>query len=155
EISVTRHANPLDFCFSPHCLRAFREDLAVRYPDVGALNRAWRSSFAGMEDVVPFTADRIRARELGGNEIPANLRPWSEHLEFQDAQLAATVGSLVTLVKKQAPDLPCGLTGMQPPSAYGGHDYRRLMPLCDLYEAYDIGGARDVAMCFAGAGARQ
>jgi hypothetical protein len=155
EISVTRHANPLDFCFSSYCRRAFRQELALRYPDVAALNRAWRSSFGSMDDVVPFTADRIRARELGGNEIPAHLGPWAEHLEFQDAQLAAAVGGLAAAVRRQAPDLPCGLTGMQPPSAYGGHDYRRLMPLCSFYEAYDIGGARDLAMSFAPPGARQ
>ena len=46
-------------------------------------------------------------------------------------------------------------TGIQPPSAYGGHDYRRLLPVQSFYEAYDIGGARDLAMSLAHPSARQ
>lgn len=154
EISVTRHNNPLDFCFSPSCLRGFRGFVERRHGDVVGANAAWGSAFVRLTDVVPFTADRIRARELG-RELPRNLRPWSEHLEFADERLAAVVAALRQEVAKIAPDLPCGLTGMQPPTAYGGHDYRRLMPLMDFYEAYDIGGARDLAMSLAGPGAKQ
>ncbi len=153
EISVTRHANPLDFCFSAACLRDFRRFLMARYENVEQLNRAWGSSFVEMSEVKPFTADRIRARELGGVEIPRNLRPWSEHLEFRDRQFAGVVGGVASMVSERAPGVPHGLTGMQPPSAYGGHDYRRLMPRSTFYEAYDIGGARDLAMCFAPRGA--
>lgn len=149
EISTTRHANPLDFCFSEDCLRGFRRFVLARYEGLVPLNGAWGSGFVSVDSIVPFTADRIRARELVSSTLPRNLRPWSEHLEFVDTNFAEVVASLRDEVAAAAPDVPCGLTGMQPPSAYGGHDYRRLMPLLGFYEAYDIGGARDLAMSLA------
>lgn len=155
EISLTRHANPLDLCFGPDCLRGFRDELRRRYGTVAALNKAWQTSFPEFESVFPFTADQIRRRELGNAYLPANLRPWAEHREFMDAVVGRTVGDLVAHVRAVAPGLPVGLTGMQPPSAYGGHDYRRLVPELSFFEAYDIGGARDLAMSLAPTGARQ
>jgi len=154
EVSITRHNNPLDFCFSSTCLDAFRRFLAGRHGGVMELNRAWGSGFVRLDDVVPYTADRIRARELS-SELPGNLMPWSEHLEFVDQRLADVTSALAREVAAASPGLPCGLTGMQPPTAYGGHDYRRLMPSMGFYEAYDIGGARDLAMSLARPGAAQ
>src|SRR6185503_15632367 len=84
-----------------------------------------------------------------------NLRPWAEHREFMDRQLADLVGALQRDVVARAPGLACGLTGLQPPSAYGGHDYARLLPAMTCFEAYDIGGARDLAACLAPRGALQ
>jgi hypothetical protein len=154
EISITRQANPLDLCFGPHCLEAFRAELLQRHGRIDSLNLAWGTSFAEFAVVRPLTSDQIRRRELTGSYLPANLRPWAEHREFMDELLARRVGELIAAVDGAA-DLPVGLTGLQPPSAYGGHDYRRLMPAFTFYEAYDIGGARDLAMSLAPPGARQ
>ena len=155
EISITRHANPLDLCFGPRCVEAFRAALARRYGRIDSLNAAWETSFADFASVRPLTADQIRRRELGSAYLPGNLRPWAEHREFMDALLAKTVADLVEKFSARAPGLASGLTGIQPPSAYGGHDYRRLLPNLSFYEAYDIGGARDLAMSLAPSTARQ
>lgn len=152
EISITRHANPLDFCFSAESLAAFRAFLRRRYATIEALDRTWETDFDDFAQVLPFSADRIRAREFAraGGGPPRNLRPWAEHREFMDAELARVLAELAARVARLAsPRLPCGLTGMQPPSAYGGHDYRRLMPWVTFYEVYDTGGARDLAMSLA------
>ena len=154
EISITRHANPLDFCYAEASLTAFRAELLGRHGTVEALNAAWDTTFPSFAHVVPLTADQIRRREFGDG-LARNLRPWAEHREFMDAQFATVLTDLAARVRAAQPGLPIGLTGMQPPSAYGGHDYRRLMPWQDFYEAYDLGGARQLAMSLAPAGARQ
>jgi Beta-galactosidase len=155
EISVTRHANPLDLCFDKRSLKEFRAFLARRYVAIDRLNQSWNTRFQSFDEVLPFTADQIRARELDGPVLAENLRPWAEHREFMDGELAAVVTHLVEQVRRHDPQLPCGLTGMPAPAAYGGHDYARLLPGLRFYEVYDVGGARDLAMSLAPAGARQ
>ncbi len=155
EVSTTRHVNPLDFSFSPHALAEFRTFLRGRYRDIGALNRAWQTSHASFDTVEPFTADRIRAREFAaGGTLPANLSPWAEHRAFMDRALARTVRSLAGCARAKVA-VPIGLTGLQQPAAYGGSDYSLLMPELDVFEIYDIGGARDLAMSLARPLARQ
>ncbi|HLQ38000.1 MAG TPA: alpha-amylase family protein [Planctomycetota bacterium] len=145
EASVTRHGNPLDLCRCSRCLSAFRAFLRARHGELGRLNEAWGSVFVDWSEVEPLTTDQVRRRELGGVELPANLRPWSEHLEFTDQQFSAAVASLRQAVTAVAKGLPVGLTGLQAPAAFGGHDYARLLPGLSLVEAYDVGGARDLA----------
>ncbi len=155
EISATRHANPLDLCFAPASLRGFRKFLTTRYLSVDKLNARWRTDFASFARVRPFTADAIRQREFGGRQLPRCLEPWAAHREFMDRELARALAGLAGLAQGRKGLPPCGLTGLQQPSAYGGHDYARLLPHCSFYEAYDIGGARDLAMCLAPPGATQ
>jgi hypothetical protein len=155
EVSTTRHVNPLDFSFSPAALAEFRQFLRTRHRDVAALNREWQTTFATFDDVVPFTADQIRARELGaGVALPANLTPWAEHRTFMDRVLARTMRGLLACARSKL-SVPYGLTGLQQPSAYGGTDYGLLLPELDVYEIYDIGGARDLGMSLAPPDARQ
>lgn len=149
EISITRHANPLDLCVAPDSLRGFRKFLEARYGTVERLNQAWGTDFDVFARVLPFSADAIRQRELGGARLPRNLAPWAAHREFMDGELARVVWCLTEQVKRRAGGLPCGLTGLQQPSAYGGHDFARLLPNLTLFEAYDHGAARDLAMCLA------
>ncbi len=155
EISVTRHASPLDLCFDKRSLAEFRTFLRRRHGTLDKLNRHWNTRFRDFDEVVPFTADQIRARELGGPVLAGNLRPWAEHREFMDGELAVIVSRLVEQVARHSPRLACGLTGIPAPAAYGGHDYARLLPNLSFYEVYDQGGARDLAMSLAPAGARQ
>jgi hypothetical protein len=44
---------------------------------------------------------------------------------------------------------------VQPPSAFGGHDYAQLLPGLSFAEVYDVGAARELAACFLPAGAVQ
>lgn len=155
EISVTRHASPLDLCFHQRSLEEFRAFLRLRHHSIERLNEGWNTRFPDFDAVMPFTADQIRARELGGPVLAENLRPWAEHREFMDKELAQTVIRLREQVARHTSQLPCGLTGMPAPAAYGGHDYARLLPHLSFFEAYDVGGARDLAMSLAPAGACQ
>ena len=154
EISVTRHRNPLDLCQAPATLERFRLALEKRHGSVDALNLAWGTTFPSFAHARPWTADEIRKREIGDG-LPRNLRPWAEHREFMDEELARVVAELADAVHSKAPHLPLGLFGMQPPSAYGGHDLRRLLPWQQAFEVYDEGGALALARSFARPGSRQ
>ena len=146
EISTTRHANPLDFSFSPAALAALRASARARHGDLDALNTAWGTSFADWDAVVPPTADQARAQlRARPGELPPNLVAWAHHRRETDASLARVVLSLATHVRSVWP-VPCGITGIQQPSAYGGSNFDGLLRGLDYYEAYDIGGARDLAM---------
>lgn len=155
EPSVTRHANPLDLCFGPACLRRYRTFLKQRYGKVGELNAAFGTDFKSFAEVLPMPTDEIRARELRGGQLPRNLAPWAAHREFMDARWAGLIQRLCAQVGSLAPGLPVGLTGLQQPSAFGGHNYHLQMRGQSFYEVYDIGGSRDLAMCTAPRGAWQ
>ncbi|MEM7202142.1 MAG: alpha-amylase family protein [Planctomycetota bacterium] len=155
EVSTTRQNNPLDLCRHPECLAAFVAFLRSRHGDLTRLNTAWGTDYQAWDEVRPWTADEIRAREFDDASLPRNLRPWAEHLEFKDRQFAGVIERLSTLVAARRPELLRGLTGIQPPTAYGGHDLPRLMPTQTFFEVYDIGGARDLAQCYVPAAARQ
>lgn len=146
EASATRHTCPLDLCRCEHCQRAFAACLQQRHGSIAALNRAWDSDHADFAAAAAAAGtDAIRRRELGGALLPANLRPWSERLEFVDGQLRAAVATLARASRELLPDAPVGLTGVQPPSAFGGHDLARLLDGLGAVEAYDVGGARALA----------
>lgn len=149
EASWTRHNNPLDVCRCEHCLAAFRAAMRREYGTVAALGQAWGASFDSFEDVVPVAVDQLRARELTGLALPVNLTPLADWLAFTDAQFAAVVSRLAAAAEAAAPGVPVGLTGLQPPTAFGGHDYARLVPPLSLLEPYPIGGARELAASFA------
>ncbi len=155
EISVTRRGNPLDFCFGEDCLRAFQRFAAAAHGDVDRINREWGTEFAALDQVRPLTTDEVRERALITGALPGGLAVWHDHLRFKEQQLAAAVARVAAMVDAALPGVPRGLTGMQPPAAFGGHDYRLLLPDATFYEVYDIGGARDLAMCLAPRGARQ
>lgn len=153
EPSLTRHVNPLDLCSGPHCVAAFRAFLQLRYGGaLGRLEAAWGVDFDDWSDVLPWTADRMRAREsVGGSTLPRNLTPWNDHLAFRDQLFVATVRRLCQRVGGVA---PVGITGMQPISAYGGYAATpELMASQSFWEAYPIGATDAVARCFAPRGA--
>ena len=141
EISVTRLANPLDFSFNESTLKGFRSWLHARYGDVSALNVAWQSRFRSFAEVVPPTTDAVRKRELIA-DWPIRLTDWSDHREYMDIVLASTLALLARESRQVAPATPVGFEGGQPPAAFGGHDWRRLLSVVDFVEPYDIGGTR-------------
>jgi hypothetical protein len=157
EASSTRRANPLDVCGSPAFRAAFRDFLRARHGTAGiaALAARWGTVLGSFDEVEPWSTERIRARELaGGGSLPRNLAPWNDQLEFTDQLFAAAVAAAAAVVDGALPSIPVGLTGMPPPTAFGGQDLHRLMPLLGFYEVYDLGGARDLAMAWARPAAR-
>ena len=150
EASATRRSNPLDICASPTFRDAFRAALGERSGgDVAALNLRWGTAYRDFESVEPWTTGQMRARELVGPKLPANLAPWNDQLAFCDQLFAEAVATAAAAARSVAPGLPVGLTGMQAPTAFGGHDAAALMPSMGFYEAYDLVGLRDLCRAFA------
>ena len=145
EASSTRHCNPLDVCRCARCLDAFRAFARARHGTLEALNDAWGTQFPGFDVVVPLSTDQVRRRELGGVLLPARLEPFSDWLEFVDAGFVNAVRRLEQDAMRASGGAPVGLTGVQAPLAFGGHDYFRLLSGSTLVEAYDLGGAVDLA----------
>ena len=76
EQSITGYGgNAVDFCFSEHCLAAFREWLRTQYPSLEGLNGAWGTDFASWNDIVPDTTDE-RHQEASRKllEVEAGMR---------------------------------------------------------------------------------
>ncbi len=154
EASATRRSNPLDICASPTFVTAFRAALAARSGgDVAALNRRWGTSYPDFGAVEPWTTEQIRARELVGPGWPSNLAPWNDQLAFCDRLFAEAVAVAARAAEEARPGLPVGLTGMQAPTAFGGHDVAALMPSMGFYEAYDLVGLRDLCRAWSRPGA--
>ena len=152
EASATRHDAPLDTCRCEHCLQAFRAFLQRRFPSIDAANAALGTQFPAFEQVVPVSTDQVRRRELGGNDLPADLRAFALSREFVDVQFAECVSTIAMAVQRAAPGVPVGLTGLQVPGAFGGNDYARLLPALTLAEPYAVGGACELARGLAAAG---
>jgi len=144
EISITRRLVPIDFCFGPHCLAAFRTWLTTRYGSVAALNERWRTDFTRWEEVLPFTTDRIKRREHYMPPRRWALAPWGDHRAFMDLTLASTLAGLRARARKLGVEAPVGFLGGQAPAPFGGYDWSRLLPAVDWVEAYDQGGAMEV-----------
>ncbi len=148
EISATRFIDPIDFCRGPHCLAAFRDWLREKYGSLESISSSWGRTFASWEEVFPPLTDRLR-EACGRNPYPRNLAWWNDHLAFRDHLLADRVSRLLAVERKLAPRLPAGFLGGQAPAAWGGYDWSLLAGPVRFVEAYDIGGAREVAASFA------
>lgn len=156
EASATRRSNPLDICASTTFRDAFRAALGERFGgDVAALNLRWGTAYRDFGSVEPWTTAQMRARELIGPGLPSNLAPWNDQLAFCDRLFADAVATAAESARSSAPGLPVGLTGMQAPTAFGGHDVAALMPSMGFYEAYDLVGLRDLCRALARPDARE
>jgi hypothetical protein len=137
-----------DLCFAETTLVKLRKDLGARYPTVEALNRR-------VGDDVPVVLARAavhgrRDPRAGARPRPAaQPRAVAEHRAFMDKALAATPRTWRPSCAGHDPSLRCGLFGMQPPRAYGGHDLAQLLPFQAACEVYDEGGAGSLARALA------
>jgi hypothetical protein len=139
EPSMTVRANPVDWCLCDRCVAAFREQMREKYTDVAALNAAWATDYATWDDVRPWTTAAMKARIRGVDPSTWNLAPWMETRAFQDRTFASVVAHLRDVAAKAAPGVPCGITGTQAPSAFGGFDYGLLRKSMSFVEPYDTG----------------
>jgi len=139
EPSMSVRANPVDWCLCDRCAAAFRGEMRAKYAELSALNDSWATGFVSWDGVRPWTTAAMKARIKGVDPSKWNLAPWMETRAFQDRTFAAVVARLVDVAKKAAPDVPCGITGTQAPSAFGGWDYGLLRRSMTFIEPYDVG----------------
>lgn len=143
EISTTSFTAPIDWCFAPSSLASFRRLLAARYGDLDGLAASWGMRFKSWDQVLPPTTDQVR-QEAFLTDWPRNLCAWNDHREFMDIELARALRRLAQSARVAAPGLPVGFEGGQPPAAFGGYDWSRLLPIVDWVEPYNLGGLREL-----------
>ena len=120
----------------------FRSWLEARYGTIEQLNVAWGSTFGSFATVTPPTTDAVRRRELD-IAWPQRLCDWNDHREFMDQVLADTVGWLADRSRALAPGVPVGFEGGQPPAAFGGSDWSRLLERVATEPSFDSYLARE------------
>ena len=143
EQSITGYGgNPVDFCFSDHCLRAMRAFVKGKYGTLERLNAEWETSFASWDDVVPFTRQEVW--EAKGKHVAG----WADHLEFMDDRLTNSVAYSCRRLHRADPDMRFSLSGTQPPNAYGGTDCWKILGVLDSALSYGSGGQHDIHRSF-------
>ena len=143
EQSITGYGgNPVDFCFSEHCLKEMREFLKMRYGTLEKLNDVWETSYASWAEVVPFTRQEVWA--AGGKHVAG----WADHLEFMDSRLTNSIAFSVRRIKEVDSAVRFALSGTQAPSAYGGTDWWKQLNVMDAALNYGGGGQFDIHRSF-------
>jgi hypothetical protein len=155
ELSLGRFASPMDYCFCPHTLRAFRAWLRREYPSLEALNATWDTRFSSWEEVMPMTTYEIKERERAALSAgrPENYAPWADHRAYMDLSFAQALDRLRSFIRAVDASTPIGIEGTQMPSAWGGYDLWRLSRAIDWVEPYDIAGSREIFRSFLPTGA--
>ena len=144
EQSLTGYGGtPIDFCFSPYCLAAFRAFLKGRYGTLGKLNAAWETDFGDWNAVVPFTRQEVWAD--GGERHVAG---WADHLEFMDGRLVNSLDYARKIFQAADPNIATSISGTQPPTAYGGMDWWKQLKALDGALSYGVGGQYDLHRSF-------
>lgn len=105
-------------CYSPHCLKDFREVLKKQYGSLQALNAGWETSFTTWDQVVPCQLEELKNQK--------NLSRWLDHKLFMAGVFAGkNVGTVRSLLNNIVPDVRCGISGTQLPGY--SYDWAQLM----------------------------
>ena len=150
EPSVGMFTSPMDYCFCPHTLRAFRIWLQKQYGTVDGLNREWETAFKGWDEVSPATTFEIKRREAAALAAGAreNYASWADHRAFMEFSFAQALARLRSIIREVDPATPVGIAGVQVASTWGGYDLRRISRAVDWLEPYDIGNTRAIVGSF-------
>ena len=146
ENSLTRWSAAFDFCFSEHCLAAFRGWLRTQYSSLEGLNGAWGTDFASWNDIVPDTTDeaRARARRTGRRAYGA----WADHRTFMEKTYAGYFAAMRSVMDAKAPGLRFDMSGTQPPNGWTGMDMWLMSKVIDLPAAYDVENLGEIIRSF-------
>ena len=121
ELSLTGYSGqPVDFCFSPDCMKSFRTFLKKKYQTLDKLNQTWETKFSSWEVVFPMTRQEVWKRNNG------NYSPWADHRAFMDTLPPYIIKNYI---QKVLPGIPLSISGTQTARAYGGMNWSKLAPL--------------------------
>ena len=141
EGSLTSYGDAVDFDWNPHTLEEFRVWLRQQYGTLAALNREWRTNFAGWNSVVPYTTEEARKSR--------NFAPWADHRTFMEITFARAYQTARDAAVEGDPDAHIAVSGTQATNAYNGADWSRLDRVIDDFLSYDGGNQWDMHRSFA------
>ena len=114
-------------CYSPHCLKLFREVLKKEYGTVEALNKEWGTSFESFDKVIPQQQNELKD--------PNNLSPWLDHKLFMARVYAdGQFGWFARELAKHTSNVKFGPSGTANPGL--GYDWYQMMKHCKLLSYY-------------------
>lgn len=120
EVGLGPHGHNSPYCYSPHCLHAFRSWLKETYGTIEALNRQWEMQFPSFEKVIPLTtreiADRVKETKRD------NFAPWLDHRRFMDTVMPRFYKGCQDAIGKHDPEAAGGLLMVRMAPAQTGWD---------------------------------
>ncbi len=141
EMSLTYYTRYFDYCFSQHCLAAFRRWLRKRYSSLAELNEAWETKFITWDKVMPMTLDEAKHRP--------NAAPWGEFRTFMNDTVADFFSFVQETIRSVDPEAKCGLSGTQEPKPGNGMDWWKLSHAFSYYHSYNTGWSNEMRRSFA------
>ena len=95
-------------CYSPDCLKGFRESLKKQYENLGALNKEWNTAFKNWDEVVPCQLNELKDKN--------NLSRWLDHKMFMAGVFAHQyAGKTREYLNEAVPGTRFGLSGKELP----------------------------------------
>lgn len=148
EMSLTYYTRYFDFDFDPRNLADFRDWLKPRYATIDELNKAWGTSFANWDAVMPMTLEEARATasQPGG---ATNAAPWAEFRTFMNDSVAGFCAEIQRSLASVDPQARSGLSGTQEARAGNGMDWWKMSQGFNYYHAYNTGWSNEMRRSFA------
>lgn len=99
-----------------------------------------RNNWITYEDIRPHLAE-WSVKDFDPSQL---MDQWS----FNDSYWCNFIGNLVRYANSLDSRTPCGFVGGQPPDAFGGYDYAKVMRKVQYIEAYNIGSTQAIIRSF-------
>lgn len=144
ENYVSEHKHPLrglDVDFHPSSLQSFRDFLRRKYGDLDQLNRAWQTSFASWEEVVPIV--QVEALRSG------QYARWIDHRLHMEHVFAQTHAWAADAIREVDPEARVGFDGTSPSNSFHGYDFYQMLQINGLQNIYDQRDQRELLRSFA------
>jgi len=128
EAEIAHWYAPVDVCYCPECVAAFRKWLPTRYKDVDALNQQWGTEYASFEQAEPARVEEVRDRD--------NRSAWADFREFMDVNWADIYAGVRDILREKDPQARITISGPRPPAAVNGWDWSRFPGAFDYLLSY-------------------
>jgi hypothetical protein len=134
ESSLTSYTDAFDVDWASEAITGFRTWLQKEYSSLEALNRAWNTSFARWDDVVPMTTEEAQKH--------GNFAPWSDHRVYMEKDFVRVLRRARDMVRELDPGALSSISGTQVPTAHNGANWYEIDQFMDYLQPYS-GGNQD------------
>ena len=116
-----------DLCRCPNCTAGFGEYLRKAYADLGAMNRAWGTSYESWDTITPPTAQQARESK--------RYAPWIDFRSYMDSVFVNTHAAARGLVRMADPRARAGIAVTTTEELFTGYDWAALASRLDMLSA--------------------
>jgi hypothetical protein len=148
EIGLGCFTSPAEVDTHPVAIAAYRRELEQEYGTIAKLNQEYGTTHADFAAIQPISFEQVRGAVTREGVATLNLAAWCDWRAAMDSHFAAVLTGLTRFANSLDDAVPAGFVGGQPPSAWGGYDYRKLAKAVQWIEAYDVGGTNEILRSF-------